>query len=521
MSEVALKGDELKKLLKVAKKREIAFAYAPGKSPEDDVFSLDRKKPPEVVSRAVRKEADGSKFSFGVASVKGKVVSLKCERELAGMSKKLKKFFKAEKCPMNVVILDKNGTVLEEDIEDLPDDGLLDGDDGDETDETEDARRKRVLGLAADVKKGLPNMPEPVRKALIDRYGTAVKALQAGDLDTAEDGLTKLTAAINKVTKDGNASPDAPPPPPPPPTANPAMLQLLGVAKSLEGRIAGLADGADKTKLLGDLDRLKTQIDAEDVKAAAETAKSLGAEITSVSAKQTQEAKENQAKTEDVGQDDGPVVDHTATEAGRAWSDAFANLEGPILAALGKGFGDTGKMRAAWAGFTGAGQQQKYEGALKLVPGIEKLLAEAESAEASEAEKDIPTNIVPFVRARLGWIKARTTLLGEMGKLQNAIIAQCKGEEYEGIADDTKELFEYLNTLDDRLEVALEALVQEPDGAKREDLKKSARGVLSDFQAELETPFFKDVDNNNGFTSISVRGTAVSALSAVNAALAS
>ena len=92
MSEVALKGDELRKILKVAKKRDLAFAYAPGKTREDDIFSIHRKRAPEIVSRAVRKESEGTKYAFGMASVAGKVLSLTCERELPGMSKKLKRF---------------------------------------------------------------------------------------------------------------------------------------------------------------------------------------------------------------------------------------------------------------------------------------------------------------------------------------------------------------------------------------------------------------------------------------------
>ncbi len=522
MSEVALKGDELKKLLKVAKKQEIAFAYAPGKKPEDDIFSMDRKKAPEVVSRQVRKESDGSKYAFGLASVSGKVISLKCERELPGMSKKLKKLFKAEKCALNVVILDGSGNVLEEDIEELPDDGLPDdGDDKDGSELEDEARRKTVLEMAAAIKSKLAALPENVRKALSEHYAKAVKAVKDGDLDAAENGFNKLNAAISKVENANTGTSDSPAPPPPPPPSNPDVIKLLGVAASLEKRIDGLQDGESKTKLLGVLERLKNQIEAEDIKAAGETAKVLGAAITKASAAQTQEAKDTPDTDEDDSSDETPLIDHTATEDGRAWSDAFANLEAPVLAALGKGFGDVGKMRAAWSAFTGAGAQQKYDGALKLVPGIEKLLADAEAAESSDAEKDIPTNIVPFVRARLGWIKARTSLRGEMGKLRNAIIAECQGEEYGGIADDTHELFEYLDALDDKLENALEALVQEPDGKKREDLKKKARSILSDFQAELETPFFKDVDGNNGFTTVSVRGTAIPALSAVNSALAS
>ena len=106
-----------------------------------------------------------------------------------------------------------------------------------------------------------------------------------------------------------------------------------------------------------------------------------------------------------------------------------------------------------------------------------------------------------------------------MTKLQDSILAVCQGEEFPTIANDTKALFTYLDALDTRLEDALEALVQEPDGDKREKLKDDARKVLSEFQSELDTPFFQTVDGNNGFKPVNVRGAAIASLGKVNEAL--
>lgn len=109
---IALKGSELKRLLKVAEKRPIAFAYCPGNKVTEDIFSMDYKKNPEAVARAVRKEADSIRLAFGVISVEGKVISLQCERQLPKMSEKLTKFLRAEKCPMNVVILNERREMI-------------------------------------------------------------------------------------------------------------------------------------------------------------------------------------------------------------------------------------------------------------------------------------------------------------------------------------------------------------------------------------------------------------------------
>ena len=88
------------------------------------------------------------------------------------------------------------------------------------------------------------------------------------------------------------------------------------------------------------------------------------------------------------------------------------------------------------------------------------------------------------------------------------------------MADDSKGLFSYLDKLDNRLEDALEALVQEPDGSKRQSLKGNAQKVLVEFQAELNTnPFFQAVDGGNGFKPVNVRSAAMASLGKVNDAL--
>lgn len=177
-------------------------------------------------------------------------------------------------------------------------------------------------------------------------------------------------------------------------------------------------------------------------------------------------------------------------------------------------------MRAVLAYFTEKGEAEDYAGALKAVPGLKKLIAEAEAAEQTAAEADIPAGVVPFVRARLDWVKTRSTLKSELTKLQGEILAVCSGDEFPTIANDSNALFSYLETLDSRLEDALEALVQEPDGTQREKLKAAARKVLDEYRGELDTPFFQAVDGKNGFKPVNVRGAALASLGKVTDALA-
>ncbi|WP_299287397.1 hypothetical protein [uncultured Tateyamaria sp.] len=523
MGDTSLRGGELKKMVKLSKKRAMSFAYCPAGSPQDDVFYIDRKKKPEVIGREARAESEGTKLGFGTVESTGRVMSLTCTRELPQMAKKLKKYLKLEKCPMNVIVLDADGNVLEEDIEDLPADPEMDADDADVVEDAapaesgnDDAERVDALKARAVALQGaIKGAPSAAQAPLAKGYKSAIVALKGGDLDTADATMGKLEQAIAKL---GNGAEAAAPPPPPPPSADPMAMKLQTAATNLGKRIEGLQDGDGKTRLETAHAALLTQIESGDFAKAAATAKALGEAITKVSAAQTKAAPSEEAASPEPTSEQ--AADPNASEDGQAWNAARARLEPAVMNLLERNMGDVSKMRAAWAFFTEKGDTGAFVDGMKVVPGLEKLIAEGEAAEQTDAEKDIPADVVPFVRARLGWSKARTQLQSEMMKLQNAILAVCQGEEFAGMANDTKALFSYLESLDDRLEAALEALVVEPDGARRETLKGDARKVLAEYQSELQTPFFKDVDANNGFTTVSVTGTATSALAEVDAVLA-
>lgn len=521
MGDIALRGPELKKMVAMAKKRDLNFAYCPGNDPKEDVFVLDRKKKPEVIGRVARGEGTGTKIGFGTAKVKGKVMSLTCERELPQISKKLKKFLKFENIPMNIVVLDLSGNVLEEDVEDLGDDG--DDDDGSATpdevsqedadtpdnaaqedqassndDDDAAAQLRQLKARAAQIQTGIKAVQGDAQAPLVKGFKAGVTAMQGGQLAQADEVFTKLEAAIDKVARGApaaSAQTDA--------GNDPALAKLAAVAAALSKRIDALGNAAGADKLRAAHDVLGTQIQGGDVKKAATTAKALGDAIT---------------RLEAPGNTENADAENTA-DASAAYSDARAELEPAILALLDRGVGDVGKMRAVLNYFTDKGDAADYAGAMKAVPGLKKLIAEAEAAERTEAEQNIPDGVVPFVRARLDWIKTRSTLKSELTKLQAEILKVCEGDEFPTIANDSKTLFTYLDALDSRLEDALEALVQEPDGTKREALKANASKILAEYLSELDTPFFKQVDSGNGFKAVNVRGAAIDTLKLVDGAL--
>ncbi|WP_108838533.1 hypothetical protein [Tateyamaria sp. Alg231-49] len=528
MGDIALRGPELKKFVKLAKKRDLNFAYCPGNDPKEDVFVLDRKKNPEVIGRVARGEGTGTKAAIGTARVKGRVMMLTCLKEVPQAAKKLKKFLKSEKVPMNIVIMDKDGNVLEEDIEDLPDDPDLDTNDDEDNDaedevqaeeqgedsesgndvqdgNTNEERLKKLKAQALTLQGAIGGLPEKAQPRMAKALKTVVAAMKAGQLDAAEATLAKLDDAITKLG--AQAKPGAAQNP-----ENDAALERLSQdAAALSRRLDSMGDAESVTRLRAAHALLLTQIEKGNVKKATETLKALSDAVD----RAANEASGDTAR--DNQQDDDTNQDTDALDV--TWRDARADLEPVALDLLQRNLGDVTKMRAVLGYFIEKGEAGDFAGGMKAAPGLRKLIADAQAAEQTAAEQDIPAGVVPFVHARLDWIRTRASLSAEMTKLQDAIINTCDEDEFPGIASETKRLFAYLDKLDGRLEDALDALIQEPDGDKREKLKADAVRVMTEYLAELNTDFFQAVDGNNGFKPVNVRNAAVDSLGKVRALL--
>ncbi len=146
MGEFLVTGSEIKKFAKIMRKRPISFAFNPGSGNDSAYFALHRAKPAKTVGKDAKDEGEGNKYAFGTAKVEGKVLLLTCDREVPSLAKKLKKYLKSQKVMLNVEVYDASGNLLESDIEDLPDDPEMDGDE-DETSAIEpmDPIKKRVF----------------------------------------------------------------------------------------------------------------------------------------------------------------------------------------------------------------------------------------------------------------------------------------------------------------------------------------------------------------------------------------
>ncbi len=185
MSTLALSGPELKKTLTIAKKKPLGFAFSPGARDSDHVFALDRRKSGEMLGRGVKKESGSSKVAHGSCEVVGKELRLTCDRTLSGIAKKLKKFLKANKVPLNVVVLDADGTEIESDIEELEEDSAL------EAVPAEDADALETKWLAV-----RDRLAAAINPHLGQTEGTAAKIAAVWELAGTKAGAGDYTAAL-------------------------------------------------------------------------------------------------------------------------------------------------------------------------------------------------------------------------------------------------------------------------------------------------------------------------------------
>ena len=109
MGELQIEGGELKKLVKLARTKSMAFAFCPGAGEQEAMFCIHRRKKPELIGKGLRKESGQSKVAYGRLEADGKTLNLSCDRSIPGMEKKLKTYLRAQKLPVKIVVLDADG----------------------------------------------------------------------------------------------------------------------------------------------------------------------------------------------------------------------------------------------------------------------------------------------------------------------------------------------------------------------------------------------------------------------------
>lgn len=208
MDDLRVEGGELKKIVKFARKQPMTFAFNPSSDKENHYFAAHKRKPSKMLGKVAKAEGDSNKVAFGTFEVKGKIITLTVEKPLPKLAKTMKGFFRLNKVNLNVQILDETGNVLEEDIEDLPDDPELDEDDDventeeeqsafeDETDNESDpaALKARLTELQPRILK----LEGPLGDKIKPVFKAAVGFMKDRAFDKADKTLTQIEAVLDK-----------------------------------------------------------------------------------------------------------------------------------------------------------------------------------------------------------------------------------------------------------------------------------------------------------------------------------
>jgi hypothetical protein len=195
---------ELTTMVAVARKRDVGFGLCLGKKPETTVMEMHRMKAPDILERQARKAGETAKSTSGMATVTGKVLTLKClEPPPAGLVKPLKGFFKFIEMPMKICIADAEGNLLEEDDEEDAEAEAETGDTQAASDEGQtaptgtpppDADRDRWTAVRGEVARrvaaALPGTSEPDKITKLWAFAQARAA--SGDFANALAALKPL-----------------------------------------------------------------------------------------------------------------------------------------------------------------------------------------------------------------------------------------------------------------------------------------------------------------------------------------
>lgn len=109
---LSLDAMQIKKFMKLGASRELTFAFVPGAGEEEPLFTIHRRKKPDNLGKAARKEADQTKVGYGTMTVEGKTLILSCDKSVPSMGKKLKKMLRQMKVPFDVKLTDADGNEI-------------------------------------------------------------------------------------------------------------------------------------------------------------------------------------------------------------------------------------------------------------------------------------------------------------------------------------------------------------------------------------------------------------------------
>lgn len=193
---------------------------------------------------------------------------------------------------------------------------------------------------------------------------------------------------------------------------------------------------------------------------------------------------------------------------------AAGNAAGPKAAALVKnGAGIVAKQLKA-------GQVDVAARSLdQIAAKLDQLVAEAQEDTGGSSPEPRPNAHPDLKRAQQSWANARKAVSADLKSLAKGIAAATKdAEDYDEITAQIGQMAQHFKPLDNRLGTALSEMDATDPGPRRDKLEKVVRRLVRDHVSQMDSPFFRAVDEN-GFVNTQIRATVLRSLQQVNAAL--
>ncbi len=265
IGEYVVEGKELRRVLKRAARRPVAFAFCPVAGDETTWFASHKKKSPSLIAKKTKKASGQAKVAFGTFMVKGKLVILNCVDLIPNLAQRVKKHLAREGIRRSVRALDIDGVEFDADVEDLgdgpEDDGDLDdaGASGDEFAVRLDAVQGPVLAARGENGNRLRQMLAGI-----------FAAQDKGNRGAAEAMLRNLERQVRQVMNSAARPLADAPAETTPPVDGKAQVALARSVRALRERIERLGSEAED-RLLAALAIGARQIKGGDLIGAAET----------------------------------------------------------------------------------------------------------------------------------------------------------------------------------------------------------------------------------------------------------
>lgn len=340
------------------------------------------------------------------------------------------------------------------------------------------ADRAELLDRLGKLKPRVAGVKGPLEQKLAEMFQKIVEQVKGGSLDQAADNLTKLEAAVSKIeaSKPEPVTSNEPAP-------DPKLVRIIAAESQLRRQVTDQSSGDAEAAMLAVLDRVTEALK----KGEAETALS--------GLKRVQDGLKLQAEVSRLS----PIVAKAASSGQVADVNALTLLFNTIA----------GQIPAA-----------DHAKAMAALVRVEEMIAAGKTQDKTAFEQDQPLEIRPYAEARINWNLTRGKLRTEIGRLQESISKALAAEGLDGelVMDDT--LFSYIEKLDARLEAKLAEIVNSDPGQARDTLKSEARGLIAEYNDELNSDFFRDIDDNNGFVQLAVASTARDVLNDLSKVLA-